>query len=517
MYYQPAVRLIRIFLYILFTFWEKPMNAYLIKYLFIYIVAFLLYSKLLNSKISTGFYIKILTYSILLTIFTTYYRLTNPLFSVILSYTLFFLIVLLFFRTKFKLGFFTSQIAFCFSHALFIISGSLYTFMLNIFSHSCPSHPNTFTYLFSGIFAALLAYLLLKCKRIKNGLKYIYTPIFVNIVSVLSLLVMVSLTVSQLFAVPDHHTIAIPIYVFLSTFTLLFLWQHQIKHYYDSKLRKLELESLRQELKEKDATIQKILKDNDALARTIHKDNKLLPAMLSAVTEYLESGSSNSEDDRTALGKALSRQLEELAGDRREILSGSYHTDQVLPLTGHAAVDAMLSYMKKRANNDDICYEVKIHPDFSSKTGEEIAEADLSHLLSDLIENALIACKNHEHKNILVHLGILYDVPTIEVSDSGTPFAPEVYQNFGLQKHSTHLGEGGSGIGLMDIWKLKKKYAASLHIYEYEPETMPFTKKISIVFDHRKHFLIRSYRPEEIVKMQTRSDLYIFPLQEDTH
>jgi hypothetical protein len=64
----------------------------------------------------------------------------------------------------------------------------------------------------------------------------------------------------------------------------------------------------------------------------------------------------------------------------------------------------------------------------------------------------------------------------------------------------------------MDIWSLKKKYAASLHIYEYTPETNSFTKMISLVFDQKKHYLIQTYRPKELVQMQTRSDLYILPL-----
>ena len=339
----------------------------------------------------------------------------------------------------------------------------------------------------------------------------------INIVSVVGVFMIISLTIIQLFSSPDNRIKLIPFYIVIVALIFFFLWQRQIKRYYNSKLRKLELESLRQELEEKNATIRKLSDDNDSLARIIHKDNKLIPAMLTAVTEYLDPENRRADAEREAQGKALADQLKELAKDRMGILGESTHTDRTLPLTGHAAVDAMLSYMKKRADMAGIRYEVKLHPDFASRIGPEISEADLSHLLSDLIENAIIATNSAEHKSLLVHLGILYDAPTVEVSDSGIPFAPEVYQDFGLQKHSTHLVEGGSGIGLMDIWELKKKYAASLHIYEYPPETAPFTKKLSMVFDHKKHYLIRSYRPEEIVKLQARSDLYILPLQEDTH
>lgn len=492
------------------------MYTHLIKYFFIFLNSFYLYKKLLSINMS-NFRFNTLFSLFILTMVTTFCRLSNPLLCVIFSYELFFFTILLCFGTKFKLGFFASLIAFCLSHTIFIFSSLICALILYPFSHNDPYRPDFFSFLCSGFISFCLTCTLFRFKRIQKGIKYIYTPILINIVSVVGVFMIISLTIIQLFSSPDNRIKLIPFYIVIVALIFFFLWQRQIKCYYNSKLRKLELESLRQELEEKNATIRKLSDDNDSLARIIHKDNKLIPAMLTAVTEYLDPENIRTDAEREAQGKALADQLKELAKDRMGILGESTHTDRTLPLTGHAAVDAMLSYMKKRADMAGIRYEVKLHPDFASRIGPEISEADLSHLLSDLIENAIIATNSAEHKSLLVHLGILYDAPTVEVSDSGIPFAPEVYQDFGLQKHSTHLGEGGSGIGLMDIWELKKKYAASLHIYEYPPETAPFTKKLSMVFDHKKHYLIRSYRPEEIVKLQARSDLYILPLQEDTH
>ena len=305
----------------------------------------------------------------------------------------------------------------------------------------------------------------------------------------------------------------IPLLIIAATFLLFFLWQRQIKRYYLTKLRGLELESLRQEIQEKDEQIKKLTQSNDNLARMIHKDNKLIPAMLSAVTDYLEQ-TGNAPSQQISCGKALAEQLRVLGNDRLGILEKSLPGDSALPQTGHAAVDAMLSYMGKRADEAHIKYQIKLHPDFPSKIDTEISETDLVHLLSDLIENAIIATKSSERKLILLHLGILYNVPTIEISDTGAPFSPKVYQAFGISRHTTHPDSGGSGIGLMDIWNLKKKYGASLHIYEYAPAPEGFSKKICLIFDHKKHYLIRSFRPEELVQMQTRSDLYILPLDE---
>ena len=492
------------------------MYLYLIKYFFIFSTAFYLYAKLLNINIEF-FRFKSLISIIVLSFTTSNFSQNMGLLSIIFPYTLFYLVISITFYTAPQIGFVTSIIAFCLSHGFLVISSTFCGIFFFLLSPKAHYFSDIFSTICCGLFAYFISHIPFKIKKYENGMKYLYNSHFINAGSVIGFFTIAALTIAQQMSISNTLALLLPYYVLIAVIILFLIWQRQIKRYYNSKLRKLELESLRQELEEKNATIRKLSDDNDSLARIIHKDNKLIPAMLTAVTEYLDPENMRTDTEREAQGKALADQLKELAKDRMGILGESTHTDRTLPLTGHAAVDAMLSYMKKRADMAGIRYEVKLHPDFASRIGPEISEADLSHLLSDLIENAIIATNSAEHKSLLVHLGILYDTPTVEVSDSGIPFAPEVYQDFGLQKHSTHLGEGGSGIGLMDIWELKKKYAASLHIYEYPPERAPFTKKLSMVFDHKKHYLIRSYRPEEIVKLQARSDLYILPLQEDTH
>lgn len=98
-----------------------------------------------------------------------------------------------------------------------------------------------------------------------------------------------------------------------------------------------------------------------------------------------------------------------------------------------------------------------------------------------------------------------------EYQTNGQPFLPEIFQDFGLKAHTTHARNGGSGIGLMDIWKLKKKYRASLVITEYAPGTYSYTKQISLIFDAKKHYIIQTYRRRELGQIRFRDDLYIFP------
>lgn len=487
----------------------------IIKYFCLFLTSIYIFAKLSNAKINY-LEIKATLCAIFLALIISTYRLGNSFLSVTFSYISFFISTFLVFHTELELCFFISLISFCFSHTTLIISNYISVVILYPLFRNMSYPPDIIAILCSALFTWLFSYLLFRSQKIQKGIKYIWTPVFINSISIIGFLLIISLTVTQIYSGANNSIKLIGLYISIIVLIFLFIWQHQIKRYYTAKLRKLELESLRQELEEKEAMIQKLTDSNEELARIIHRDNKLIPAALNAVTEYLQSAENSTIPEQKKHGEALCAQLQELANDRMGILTASARADQTISLTGYAAVDAMLSYMQKRADSERITYEVKLHPDFASKIGKEISEADLSHLLSDLIENAIIATRKTEHKHVCVHLGILYDAPAVEVSDSGIPFAPEVYQDFGLQKHSTHLDEGGSGIGLMDIWELKKKYAASLHIYEYMPETTLFTKKISLVFDHRKHYLIRSCRPEEIIKLQARSDLYILPLQDKT-
>lgn len=488
------------------------MITHLLKNLFVLMIAFTLFINLANSKIS-NLDIKMNVLIICLSVLNSIYGMNNPLFSILFSFISFFLATVLFFHAETKFVFFVSLISFCLSHVLIMTSIFSYCFIISLLFQYRPNDPNSITFLFSGIIAIVLSGLLCRWNKFKKGIKYLYKAPYINIVVSIGITLIAFLTIPQVIKTPDHKTQLISLLILSAAFLLFFLWQRQIKHYYLSKLRKLELESLRQELAEKEEQIKQLTASNEDLARTIHKDNKLIPAMLSAVTDYL-AYTGNGATDRTEHGTALARQLRELGSDRMELLAKCTHANGTLPQSGHAAVDAMLSYMEKRAEAEDIAFQVKIHSDFSSKINTEISEVDLTHLLSDLIENALIATKTAHRKSILVHLGVLCNTPIVEISDTGNPFAPEVYQDFGLNRHSTHLEDGGSGIGLMDIWNLKKKYAASLHIYEYVPAPSGFSKKICLLFDHKKHYLIRTCRPEELLKVQVRGDLYILPLED---
>ena len=167
--------------------------------------------------------------------------------------------------------------------------------------------------------------------------------------------------------------------------------------------------------------------------------------------------------------------------------------------------------MYQRALQEQIGYTLRITENIKTTAMQSLSEEDFSHLLADLIENAFIAMSDVTDKKILINLGRMGNHLSVEISDNGQPFSPEIFQDFGLKAHTTHAGNGGSGIGLMDIWKLKKKYRASLVITKYVPGTYSYTKQISLIFDAKKHYIIQTYRRRELGQIRFRDDLYIFP------
>ena len=177
--------------------------------------------------------------------------------------------------------------------------------------------------------------------------------------------------------------------------------------------------------------------------------------------------------------------------------------------TGIGILDGVCSHMEQIALSKKISMNFKIDECLKEKIPDCINEHDIGHLLSDLCTNAIHAIENTDIKQILIYLGSINDSFSIEIEDSGIEFDVSVYQHLGLERHTTHAETGGSGIGLMDIWKLKQRYGATLQIQEYSSHTQTFTKKISIIFDNKNQFLLYSYRYPYIKPQLLRTDIVL--------
>lgn len=487
------------------------MNTF-IKTIFLFSIGFYTYFDLNNYKYSVLNFIKVIVFATISAAFATLIsvKLSTIYFPAILP--LYFLALLSFSHSgKYTFSFIYAIISISIPYSVYsILSIPISLIFVALFSTKIFIY-TSYLSLIAEILTIFTIIILMKSKRFAKAIHLIcnYNNFYIIAILTFSILFIIAVAQSQTEYTSDDKIYSIGL--ILIALILLYIIQRQTQKYYLAKLKKLELESLRQELAEKDALIQKLQESNDSLARIIHKDNKLIPSMASAVNRYLHNVNTLDADALRASGATLAKELELLAQSRQGILTTYEDLKDGLPHSGFAGVDAILLHMRDRALALHIDYSVTLSAAFADSINRLISEADLTHLLADLIENAMVATKESGARVVLVQLGILHGAPAVEISDSGKPFDPAVYQDFGLQKHSTHLEDGGSGIGLMDIWELKKKYAASLHIHEYAPAATHYTKKLSIVFDRKNHYLIRTYRPQELLEYRTRTDMYVLP------
>lgn len=408
-------------------------------------------------------------------------------------------------------------VSFCISYILLILSSIPICFIFSFTYKMNSPYYSIFIYLGVGILQVLLSYFSFKSKRMRNGILLLAKHYSINIGIIFScILIAYILYESQN---PNTHFLyrisAILLILFLSL-VCLYYWRHRITQTYREKLRLANEKSLEYEIATLKTEITTLQADNQHLKQIVHKDNKLVPAMETTVMDFLQSSGTLSAEELSARGSELSTALHEMALQRKGILDSLSPNNCGLPTCGLHTVDGLLAYMEKRAKEYNINYKVKIDDNVKDLISTSISEEDLRHLLGDLIENALIATRYSDSPGkISIHLGNLQNRFLLEISDSGIPFTPETYQHLGHEQHTTHNDDGGSGIGLMDIWKIKKKYRASLQIYEHKPSTDIFSKKISFVFDRKNHFLIQTYRDKELQSALTRGDAHVFPYEAD--
>jgi len=441
-----------------------------------------------------------------------------PLFS--FMYTLELCIFLkIVYKLKLDFSLICAFLSYSIYHSLFAINSLLITIILIPIYYGSYLEANTLSIIFSGALTYISILLLFRIKRFKNGMSFLTNSKVINIGLIISFLILALKAIDQIYYQNNAYSIhvyfsaLIPLITFLLAILLFAWWRRMITKSYIEKIRKLERQSLYDELAENAATIQKLREDNQALARILHKDNKLIPAMENAVTEFLLCRTSAELSEAKIYGEKLVAELQFMFQDRKGIMDDYDSQNVCLTQTGTVAVDAMLAYMQKKAASKQVVFTCKHTPTAMEHLLTRISPEDLSHLLSDLLENALNAMSDTNGGKLQVVLGKLEKDAYISVADTGTSFDIETLQLLGIQQHTTHADTGGSGIGLMDIWKLKKKYRASIQIQEFESQQNAYTKKITLFFNNKNHYVIQSYRHKEIINTQTRGDLYVIPAE----
>ena len=480
----------------------------IIKHFFIYFGCIYLYYHLLNIKISSlSQKFTFIIVPICLSIFTYLLRLYLPqmtnIFPVLLLW-----IILSCLSFQPKITFVTTVISYSISYGASMFSNLCLLSMLFPLRFLFSTIPYYFFLFLFGIFSFLIIVLLFRIKRLHNGMPFLISKRSINSGTFICLCLLALVTYIQLTNYYQRFFVFLVSFLLVSFIAaLIFWWQAQLTKSYLHKLQLLELESLRKELEETTKEMEHLKKQNEELGRLIHKDNKLIPALETAVTDFL---SADGDEKNKAMGASLILQLKELSGSRREILDEVSAARSRHFATGIPALDTLLDYFDRRAEARKMEFTVNIAPNLAAYVPSKISSEDITHLLADLLENAIIAVAPCASRKIRLQIYPYRKWFVIELSDTGIPFQEKSLLQFGIQQLTTHESSGGSGIGLMDIWKLKEKYHASIHITEYR-DTAPFSKRITFLLDHRSQYLIRTWRFEELRTKSRRADLCILP------
>lgn len=486
-----------------------------IKYIFIFFNSIYLFYKLLNHPLShIRKLIQLFSLALFLTFIAIICKKTVPSLTLLVPLICFCLILAIYNQTP-QLVFTTCTLSYALSYGFFIFSSLCITAIFVVNGSTFSSSSLSINILLTGILQSLLINSLFHIKRLKKGMPYLYNTKVTTTVIMLGSLIFISIAFIQIY--PEMSILQtgfIEIFIIVIILVILHWWQSQLTKAYRKRLAQMELESLRTELEQKSILLKKLEAQNEEMGRLIHKDNKLIPAMEHAVSTYLTSDFTDLALHQ-AQGEALLIDLKELSAARQGILSTFTPAATPKYETGIPSLDAILVYMYQKAQSNGIRFYATATQESLAKCPTKLTNEKLVHLLSDLLENAIIATKSSSDKQIQLQIYLANGIFTIEIADTGLSFEPATLISFGLEKASTHLKDGGSGIGLLDIWKIKEEVKASIHIHEYETGT-PFSKKIFISFDNRNKYVIHTWRDKELAPLVNRGDLVLLSQNQQT-
>ena len=193
--------------------------------------------------------------------------------------------------------------------------------------------------------------------------------------------------------------------------------------------------------------------------------------------------------------------------ERSGAITKTSRENKVLPTTKDDILDGLLAHMLSKAAEKEIEFDVTVVGDISGMA-ELIPALNMQTLYADLIENAIIATSHSEYRRMLITIGMEQGFYELKIQDTGIPFKIETLLNLGKQKASTHLDEGGSGIGYMTVFEMLHECKASIIITEHEEKQFGFTKSVTVRFDGLDEYIVQTYRAEEIQALSAGAGRY---------
>ena len=393
-----------------------------------------------------------------------------------------------------------SLISTCYAHVLKMVSYFLSSILIYF---AVGSIKNLIPYVITCILSILLNFLLLKIKRLRNGIQFLEKTENLGLGLIVSSFIIFS-SVIEFQEVPNMILFVI---IFVSAFLCgfgLFLWIKKgiTKHYREKQQLKSDIH-YKELLEKKEAEIEHLNRSNDFLSKVVHRDNHLMSSLSTAIETYKNTKSDDNKEK-------LLDEIKTLINERGELIQTELKETKLFPSTGNSLIDSAVNNLYIKAAAHGIDFDLSVSATVDEVIGKYISQTDLQTLICDHIKDAIIAvdAKNENNGKILAELSMENDNYTISIFDSGVDFEIDTLAKLGKERVTTHADNGGSGIGFMTTFETLRKSYASLIITEFENKT-PFSKSVSISFDGNTAFIIRSYRKEELKSVLTRDDVIL--------
>ena len=339
------------------------------------------------------------------------------------------------------------------------------------------------------ILYSFLLYSIFKIKRLRYGITFLqkninneYIDLLILNISAILLFLGVEMWDSN-----DKTAGIITIQILIYAIIMFITIKKSLNLYYKQKMLIKELEETKTELNSKNKEIEELEKEN----LTFKKRSHSLMHQQKSLEYKIQQIMMQTEISKEQAGEVKAR-LEKIA---EEIYKEKENIE--LDKTGITEIDDILKYMQSECNKNKIEFILKIEGNIHQMTNNAVSKEDLEILLADHIKNAIIAINHTDNINrtIMVKFGKIDSIYSINIYDSGAEFEIETLDNLGKKPSTTHAEEGGTGMGFMNTFETLEKYKASLTIEEYnKPSKDNYTKLISIKFDNKNEFKIKSYR-----------------------
>lgn len=344
----------------------------------------------------------------------------------------------------------------------------------------------------------ILISIFINMKRIRKGISLLKDPMENEYLCIIMMSISsVIIFAYCMFGSSDEYWVNNTFFVILTLFIIMIvLIQKTLTLYYKQKLLAQNIEEYKAAIASKDAEIKSLSEEKYKISKLNHEFYNRQKALIHKVEEIINMNTEAAEE--LDLSKQINDLTKEYTDKAKEI-----KTLDKLQSTGITEIDDMFKYMQSECKSKNIQFNLQINGNIYHMINNKIAQNKLVTMIGDHLRDAIIAIEFSENsfKSILAILGENNGIYEFCVFDTGIEFKIDTLLKLGLEPATTHKDSGGTGIGFMTTFETMSETKASLIINEmHEMNNTDYTKSITIRFDGKNEYRIKSYRSDEIKK-----------------